>query len=58
MECYATPIRRSNFCFFTDLYCARIGINARFALPTKVGGKERAFILKKFIMALFNKGGK
>ena len=33
----------SNFYFFTDLYCARIGLNARFALPTKEGGKERAF---------------
>ena len=33
----------SNLYFFTDLYCARIGLNARFALPTKEGGKERAF---------------
>ena len=33
----------SNFYFFTDLYCARIGLNARFALLTKEGGKERAF---------------
>ena len=33
----------SNLYFFTDLYCARIGLNARFALPTKEGCKERAF---------------
>ena len=33
----------SNFYFFIDLYCARIGLNARFALPTKKGDKERAF---------------
>ena len=32
-----------NLYFFTDLYCARIGINAGFALPMKEGGKERAF---------------
>ena len=40
MECYATPIRGSNFYFFTDLYCACNGLNARFALPTKEGGKK------------------
>ena len=40
-----TPLllRGSKFYFFTDLYCARIGINDRFALPAKEGGKERAF---------------
>ena len=33
----------SNFYLFTDLECAHIGINAWFALPTKEGGKEKAF---------------
>ena len=33
----------SNFYLFTDLNCTRIGLNSRFALPTKEGGKERAF---------------
>ena len=33
----------SNFYFFTDSYCACIGLNAWFALPTKEGGKERGF---------------
>ena len=44
MECYAPLlIGGSNFYFFTDQYCACISLNARFALPTQEGGKERAF---------------
>ena len=38
MECYATPIRGSNFYFFTDPYCACIVLNAGCALPT-LGGR-------------------
>ena len=30
----------SNFYFLTDLYCARIGQHARFALPT-LGGRQK-----------------
>ena len=41
MECYATPLGESNFYFFTDLYCARNGLNARFALPTLGGRRQK-----------------
>ena len=43
----------SNFYFFTDLYCARVGLNARFALPTKEVGKER--VICKEIKSVFGK---
>ena len=35
--------RGSNYSFLTGSYLAHIGQNACFALPTKEGGKERAF---------------
>ena len=34
----------SNLYFFTDQYCARIGLNARFALLTKEGGESKVIL--------------
>ena len=48
----------SNFYFFKDLYCARIGLYARFALQTKEGGKERASrSVKEEKLLPFNRSG-
>ena len=37
-----------------DLYCASIGLNARFALPRKEGGKESLLVGKYSVLGKFS----
>ena len=53
MECYATPIMgKSNFYFFTDLYYARIGLNAQFALSMREAKKGHLVCRVKILTIL------
>ena len=47
--------RGSNYSFITGTYLARIGQNARFALPTKVGRKSKGILTNQYELVMKEK---